>query len=180
MGGGGSQGGGEGVGESGSRESGSRGVGSRENEGGGRPCGRRPRRDANLRARLASYIGRTVSRVIAVVLVLVFGCDAVCPALFANPEPTLPACCRRAGKHHCMMAASGVAESGVVLKTVQERCPYFPKNAPGIGGNYCAPPPSGSVIAPIFSHPTAKPQTEARYRVSLLRGWQKRGPPFLD
>jgi hypothetical protein len=40
-----------------------------------------------------------------------------------------------------------------------------------MGGNYCAPPPSISVIAPIFSHPAAKPQTEARYRVSLLYNW---------
>jgi hypothetical protein len=120
-----------------------------------------------------------VSRAIAVALVLSFACDAVCPAVLANPEPTLPACCRRDGKHHCMMRMSGTAESGVLLKAVQERCPYFPKNAPSMGGNCCAPPPSISVTSPVFSHPAAKPQTEARYRVSLLRGWQKRGPPSL-
>src|SRR5260370_41700696 len=72
---------------------------------------------------LAIYTGRTVSRTIAVALVLVFASDAVCPALFANPESTLPACCRRHGKHHCMMRMSDTIDSGVLLKAVQERCP---------------------------------------------------------
>ena len=124
------------------------------------------------------YTEITVSRAIAVALLLVFACDVVSPVLFGNEEPALPACCRRDGKHHCMRQTPSTVEV-VPLKAVPERCPYFPKNPTAAGGQIQFPPPSPSVIAFVFSHPTAKVQTEARYRVSLIRGWQKRGPPSL-
>jgi hypothetical protein len=120
-----------------------------------------------------------MSRAIAVALLLVFTCDAVFPALSENAAATLPACCRRDGNHHCMTVKSDADASGLLWKAVQQRCPYFPKNATAKNDTCPAPPPSRPVIAAVFSHPTAKAQTDARYRVSLIRGWQKRGPPSL-
>jgi len=139
-------------------------------------CNSRPIRLA-LRLR-GIYTERTVLKAIAVGLLLVFACDVVSPVLLANGGSTLPACCRREGKHHCMIRMSGTAE-GVLLKAVPERCPFFPQNATATGAKCSAPPPSRSIITAVFSHPAAKAQTEAHYRVSLTRGWQKRGPPSL-
>ena len=126
----------------------------------------------------AIYTARTMSRAIAVALLLVFTADAVFPALLESAAATLPVCCRRDGKHHCTLT-SDTAAGGLLWKAVQQRCPYFPKNAPATSGNCSTSPPSASVITAVFSHPTAKAQTDARYRVSLIRGWQKRGPPSL-
>jgi hypothetical protein len=121
-----------------------------------------------------------VSKAIAVALVLAFACEAVSPALFANAGATVSACCRRDGRHHCLsqsgMAQSGAAD-GLAFNTV--RCPYFPKSATAAGGQCRVPPPSPQALAAVFSHPAAKSQTEAYYRISLIRGSQKRGPPSL-
>jgi hypothetical protein len=48
-----------------------------------------------------------------------------------------------------------------------------------VHGKYAVPPSARMVYASVFSHPTAKPQTEARYRASHSRTKQKRGPPSL-
>jgi hypothetical protein len=116
-----------------------------------------------------------VSKAITVALVLVFAFDAVSPTLFAGAGPNLPACCRRDGQHRCI-TQSATAE-GLQLNTV--RCRYFPKNATAPGGQRWVPPSSRHVTAVVFSHPAAKAQTEAYYRISLMRGSQKRGPPCL-
>jgi hypothetical protein len=119
-----------------------------------------------------------VSRAIAVALLLVFACGVVSPLGFADDESGLPACCRRGGKHHCTMQ-TGAADAAP-LSLVPERCPQYPKHATVAGGQFNVPLPLTSTIAFVFSQPAAKVQTEARYRISLTRGWQKRGPPFLS
>ena len=121
-----------------------------------------------------------VSKAITVALVLVFACEVVSPGLFAGAGSTSPACCRRDGKHHCL-SKSGTAQSapaeGLLLSTV--RCQYFPTNATAPGGRCWVAPPSRQATAAVFSHPAAKAQIEAYYRISLIRGSQKRGPPSL-
>jgi len=78
-----------------------------------------------------------------------------------------------------MASASDPGRSGALWQAVSPRCPDFPKSGPARGGTCLAQPALRSAIALVFTHPAAKAQTEARYRVSLLRGWQKRGPPSL-
>jgi hypothetical protein len=119
-----------------------------------------------------------VSKAITAALVLVFACEVVSPSLFADAGSLSPACCRRDGKHHCL-SQSGITQSGtaegLLLNTA--RCPYFPTNATAPGGPCWVPSPSRQVTTAVFSHPAAKAQTEAYYRISLIRGSQKRGPP---
>src|SRR5580700_4178750 len=112
-----------------------------------------------------------VSKAIAVALVWAFACEVVSPILLANAGATLPACCRRGGQHHCI-SPSATAE-GLLLNTVRERCLYFPENATTTGGQCWVPPPSRQATAAVFSHPAARAQTEAYYRISLIRGSQK-------
>ena len=88
-------------------------------------------------------------------------------------DSNLPACCRRLGKHGCGMPspASGAAFQAAL-------CPLYPHS-----GAIPAQAKASGVAAPVSlfslvaSHPTAFPQTQARYRISYSRAGQKRGPP---
>jgi len=72
------------------------------------------------------------------------------------------------------------ASDGAHVKALAERCPQFPKaSSPARGANCATPARSVTVIVAGFSHPRAMSQTDARARVALGRGWQKRGPPAL-
>jgi hypothetical protein len=58
-----------------------------------------------LSASIGIGYNRSVRRLLAISLLLLFSFPLVSPllALSANPETNLPACCRRDGKHHCQM-----------------------------------------------------------------------------
>ena len=97
---------------------------------------------------------------------------AFSPAMAADSN--LPACCRRAGKHACMLAQSPL--SGPALQAA--RCPMYPRSgAVPAQARATGLATSASIIAAVTSHPAAGPQTEARYRMSYSRAGQKRGPP---
>jgi hypothetical protein len=107
-------------------------------------------------------------------LLAVFSFSLIAPALLADEDSNLPACCRRLGEHHCVMAASGGASF------IQERCPHFPSGSASLAASGMAVARSSqAVFAAVLSHPAAHAQTEARYRISFSRAWQKRGPPAL-
>lgn len=119
-----------------------------------------------------------MSRVIAIALLLVLAGNTALPAFFADSESTLPACCRRDGKHHCaMMDMAQQDNSAPSWKSA--KCAQFPKNSTAFHTVKPAPPPSAMVTGLVFSQPTVKAQTEALYRVSHSRMRQKRGPPSL-
>ena len=108
-------------------------------------------------------------------MLAVFSFLPFAPVLLAD-DSNLPACCRRLGAHHCAMAS--VDTQGASL--IQQRCAQFPLASASLAASgIAAVTPSQSVFAAIVSHPAAHAQTEARYRVSFSRAWQKRGPPAL-
>jgi hypothetical protein len=45
----------------------------------------------------------------------------------ANTDSAVPACCRRAGKHHCAMAGDSTrtSASGVAIRAASESCPFY-------------------------------------------------------
>jgi hypothetical protein len=53
-------------------------------------------------------------RFLAIALLIAFGSPLVAPlfAATADPEASLPACCRSHGKHHCAMIHMMIASSG--------------------------------------------------------------------
>jgi len=121
-------------------------------------------------------------RLSAILLIAVIGLTAGIPLVFADPGSSRPICCRRDGKHHCaLMAAQTQRESSEpAFRSVCATCSYFPSSIPV--PNYsgaAAPGASPAVFDVLVSHPGTHTQCEARYRISLTRSHQKRGPPRL-
>lgn len=90
-------------------------------------------------------------------------------------QATVPVCCRKNGKHHCMMASRSPQ-----TRIIGVECPYhmFPPAVMVVPS--FAPSTSASVFAGIVQHPVVTPQVEARQRVSFDRTRQKRGPPAFS
>jgi hypothetical protein len=120
-------------------------------------------------------------RISATFLLAVLGFTAAIPLVFADPESSCPVCCRRDGKHHCaMMAAQQDSSAGPALRAVRATCPYFPSSGPvPVYSGGAEPEASPAIFASLISHPAVQAQSEARYRISLTRTHQKRGPPIL-
>jgi hypothetical protein len=124
-----------------------------------------------------------VRRVLAVLLITLFGLLAVSPALASDPESNLPACCRRAGKHRCMTAAGSGAASGATGGLAIQSggtCPYFPgslatASSPDAVGTFTAqavsPAPACDAALRLTVHTSGLP--------SRHHSNQKRGPPSL-
>ncbi len=126
---------------------------------------------------------RNVQRISAILLLAVFSFSLSVPAILADSNSTLPACCRRDGKHHCAMMDmqdQQSSSSGAGFHAAQQKCPYFPKAGAEQAHSKILPPRvSAAIFASILSHPAAQAQTEAQYRTSFSRARQKRGPPLF-
>jgi hypothetical protein len=115
------------------------------------------------------------------VLLVGFSLPLIAPLFASGPaEASLPACCRRNGKHHCMMAAGMTGEVPLREPTVAEKCPYSPfaglalmlPHAFALRGT---PAMAGQAVTPAAIACDA----ETGYRISAERTRQKRGPPSL-
>ena len=125
-------------------------------------------------------IENIVRRSWAMMLLAIFSFSLIAPALSASPESKLPSCCTRAGKHHCSSMSAGNAQGSPSVRDVGKRCPYYPAGGAAPVQVYAVlHVDSQALFAELVSHPAAQAQTEARYRTSLHRSRQKRGPPVL-
>jgi hypothetical protein len=121
-------------------------------------------------------------RIVAAALLLIFAGNTALPALFADPESNLPACCRRDGKHHCaMMDMAGMDpdDGGAYWKSTPQRCGQFPKSGASLFVAKSGPSRTAAVGPIVSGHPTVAAQTEVLYRISHSRSREKRGPPSL-
>ena len=90
-------------------------------------------------------------RALALFLLTLFSLSLIAPILFANTVSTLPACCRRNGKHHCGRAdrsAEARIRNEPALKAIQPKCPLFP-------GSAVAPVSSPIILLRIVQRSTA-------------------------
>jgi hypothetical protein len=120
-----------------------------------------------------------VRRISAILLLALFSFSLISPAVFAaDPESSLPACCRRNGKHHCaMMAIEAASSSGPSVQAAP--CASFPSiRAVPTSAATGLLKTSAAVFASVFSHPASSPQTEQLLRNSFTLSGQKRGPPL--
>jgi hypothetical protein len=117
-------------------------------------------------------------RISAGLLIALFGLSLMSPAVFASGDDSnLPACCRRAGKHHCSMLGADPS-AGPSLRSAP--CPLFP-SAPNIPANRIVTfvgsrPP---VFAGMVDRSAECPEVTSISRISYHRPGEKRGPPVL-
>jgi hypothetical protein len=103
----------------------------------------------------------------------------ILPVFLSSKNLTVPACCRKDGKHHCMMHPAQVYDSGPSVSSITTKCPCCPHFTLASGMHSFAASTAEAVYSGLIRHPAVTPQTEANYRVSYDRSRQKRGPPSL-
>lgn len=123
-------------------------------------------------------------RILSISLLLLFTLPLVSPLLATSiADANVPICCRRDGKHHCMMMAALAQRSndGTQPKTasLRDRCPYnlaadVTFNLPFI------PYEIRTIVSASLITSSASPAPGAAVpRMSPDRSHQKRGPPSL-
>jgi len=100
----------------------------------------------------------------------------------AMPDPlsTLPACCRRDGKHHCaMMAMAEAGEDAPSLRASSPQCRYRSLLGTPMGRSIAGPPIRFAFFTETVSQSDRIVQVLVSARVSEARSHLKRGPPAL-
>ena len=115
-------------------------------------------------------------RVIVLSLMMLFSLTLIAPLFASNQDANLPACCRRNGKHHCMMGSRSGLQKG--FTSVSEKCPCCPFGACAVCSPIFKPEAGAQFSVEVGRHPAVAPQTEALYCLSTLRSHPKRGPPL--
>ena len=121
-------------------------------------------------------------KMISILLLAFFGLPFVSPlfAATAKSESNLPACCRRNGKHHCMMGMadrSHVASNKPEFRAPLKKCPFYPASLQASQHSDFGLTVSSSVFGEVISHPAVYAQTESKWRIARERSRHKRGPP---
>jgi hypothetical protein len=94
-------------------------------------------------------------------------------------DANLPACCRKNGKHHCLMSMrerNQLAQNFPTVSPLPEQCPYCPAIMTATHANVFAAPSAQAIFASLVSQPAGIAQTESKRRISEDRSRQKRGP----
>jgi len=111
-------------------------------------------------------------------------CSWAMPAIAAlkpKSDSDLPACCRRNGKHHCMMSMAERSESANRAPAVSgppEQCPYYPATIPGVLGNLFVASAREKNPLPHIEQCVASTQLPAILAVRAENAHLKRGPPL--
>ncbi len=122
-------------------------------------------------------------KLLSILLLAVLGLPFAAPLLAQRAmDDGLPACCRKGGKHHCMMGNMSVHKDGSVatLPTVHalpERCPYCVASAAAWHPDPSASAFHDTLFVHVLTHAFVQAQSETNRRVSRDRSRQKRGPP---
>lgn len=123
-------------------------------------------------------------RAISGVLLAFFLLPLFLPFLSFGPESTLPACCRRDGKHHCAMSTwlrepIQRASSGPVVRDVTSPCPYRSRWLMAFVSRVLFVPGAPAFSRQGVSFPAPDPEGLALARLLEIRSHCKRGPPSL-
>lgn len=122
-----------------------------------------------------------VQKLLSLVLLAVLGLTLAAPALTGGrvSESTLPACCRRAGQHHCALHHNAPSPAGTRLAVLTERCPWTPSVPPIAHLAQWSTAPGSRSLGLLLTLLIGLAQTESLWRMALDRARGKRGPPAL-
>ena len=123
-----------------------------------------------------------MQKLLAILLLALFGLPVVSPlfALGTGVDAGLPACCRKSGKHHCMMSMgerSQLGQDDPALSSLPEKCPYCPGTTAATRPDVLTGASAEAILASLVSDPAGVAQTESKRRIARDRSRQKRGPP---
>ena len=106
-------------------------------------------------------------RVIALSLMMLFSWALIAPLFAPDADANLPACCRRNGKHHCMMRTMQRLDGNEKgFTSVSEKCPCCPVGTCAVYSPIFKPESGEQLFAGVVRHPAIAPQTETLYRIS--------------
>jgi hypothetical protein len=118
-------------------------------------------------------------RAIALTLLALFSWMLIAPLLAPDAEAALPPCCRRHGKHHCMMQRL-LATSGKLggPPALQEPCPCQPFGGGAVQSRVYTTPAS-HLFEAGFIQPASLPERSRTPRsIAVLDVHPRRGPPI--
>ena len=121
-------------------------------------------------------------KLLAILLLVVFGLPSASSlfALTPRSEASLPACCRRAGMHHCTQMAEQDSQptDHRHVSMVQEKCPCCPAVLSfGCATNLLASPSAPLLFTALQTQSAVVAQAEVSQRIAHDRARGKRGPP---
>ncbi len=117
-------------------------------------------------------------RTIALALTVIFSFTLIAPVFGPGADANLPACCRRNGKHRCMMREMeqpGSGQKGVT--SVSEKCPCPPASTCAVHSPVFKPEAGKPFHAQAVRRHAPAPRTDLLRDISFLRSHPKRGPP---
>lgn len=123
-------------------------------------------------------------RFFSILLLLLLMVPLVSPLLAASTaDANVPICCRRNGKHHCIMTAAVRSSSNSITRneniSLRESCPYTLTTFIAINLSFVPYSVQSAIFASNVSNPTPLRKTEVKHCLSIDGSHQKRGPPSL-
>jgi hypothetical protein len=118
-------------------------------------------------------------RTIALALTMIFSWMLIGPAFGPDADANLPPCCRRNGKHHCMMRMEQLSGKRKGFTAVSEKCPCLPASTCAVHSPIFHPKTRRQFEAEVTRQPVRPALSAALCRLCFFRGNPKRGPPSL-
>ncbi len=115
-------------------------------------------------------------RLLALLLLCSFGLAPGLSAAASGQQSTVPACCRRDGKHHC-----GKHEPlKRAFRSIEAKCPCAPVPAGlYVATDFLLPPASRANACLLTAHTAGSGPADSFRLTALYDAHQKRGPPSL-
>jgi hypothetical protein len=116
-------------------------------------------------------------RGIAIILAIVFSSMLILPAFGGSRESGLRSCCKKNGRHHCLMGKTGSLASSNSIEVGSARCSYFSQPSLAAQVEIFIPVIDRAGHINIALQSIVMTQMEMGYRPVRYRSNRKRGPP---